>query len=115
LPGGHRRGTVAADLRTRTGRGFGQVHCHPRNRQARLQAHRHGVERVAAHPGEPQEPARNRRIALRNPPLASRKVKGTCSGAEGQQALRTEPFPYSFALKNLAKTDTASSTYFGTS
>src|SRR5262245_24981605 len=45
--------------------------------------------------------------------LASRWIG--CSGAEGQQHLRADPFPYSFALKNLAKTDTASSTYFSTS
>ena len=34
------------------------------------------VERLAAHPRQPQEPARNRRIARRNPPLAEGDVNG---------------------------------------
>src|SRR5262245_37408628 len=44
----------------------------PSAQRARLEANRGGAARLAAHPDDPQEPARDRRIAGRDPPLAGR-------------------------------------------
>ena len=57
-----------------TGR-VGQAHRHPRDRKARLEAHRSRVERLAADPGQPQEPPRNRRIARSNAAVAKGDVR----------------------------------------
>ena len=45
-----------------------------RDRPAAIQADRRRVERLAAHPGEPEEPARDRRVARCDPRLAERCV-----------------------------------------
>ena len=66
----------AADLRAGTAGRVGQAHGHPRDRQARLEVDPGRLQRLAAHPVQPQEPARNRRVARRNPPLAQGDVKG---------------------------------------
>ena len=45
-------------------------------RQARLEAHRGRLERLAAHPGQPQEPARNGRVAGGDAEVAEGDVRG---------------------------------------
>ncbi len=54
---------------------IGQAHRHPRDRPARLEAHRSRVERMADDPCEPQESARDRRIAGSNALLAEGDVR----------------------------------------
>jgi len=61
----------AHDLRTGKGRQLGQAHRHSRNRERRLEVHRSGVERMAAHFSQSQKSLGNRRIAGRNPRMAA--------------------------------------------